>query len=346
VAVTGGSPLRINYLLEDTALFGGVKVVLHHAELLRRAGHRVRVVSPGPRPEWYPVAADFVAVADLRAAPLPEADLHVATFWTTVAAAVAQPSGAAAHFCQGFEGDLDHNRADHPRIDAAYRHRLPVLAVSPRLAELNRERFGRPVRVVPPALEPFWRPRLRIGPGREPRVLVAHPFEFTMKGVPTALGTVLRLRQRGFPVRLVRLSQWPLGDDERALVEPDEFHHHLPPAEVATLLGSCDLALAPSWPSEGFGLTVLEAMACGVPVVGSRIPSHESFAGNAARLVEGADPGVWADAALDLLGSPRCWWRARRRGIAAARPFAEARVAPVLDAAVRWAASGAWRTAP
>ncbi len=30
-------PLSVVYLLEDTALFGGVKIVLHQAELMARA---------------------------------------------------------------------------------------------------------------------------------------------------------------------------------------------------------------------------------------------------------------------------------------------------------------------
>ena len=340
--VSQGPPLRINYLLEDTALFGGVKVVLHHAELLRRAGHRVTVVSKGPRPSWYRTGDGFLEVAGFTPEEVPAADLHVATFWTTVEAAVAQPSGQAVHFCQGFEAGLEHNRDQHPKIIDVYSKRLPTWTVSPHLGELNRSRFGRPFRLVTPALEPFWRPGDRRHPGRPARVLVPHPFEFYMKGVDTALNAVRRLRADGLDLKVVRLSQWPLGREERALIEPDEFHHHIQPERVAELLRGCDLLLAPSWESEGFGLIVLEAMACGLPVVASRIPSHLAFADGVAELVGERDADGFADAAGEILADPERWSRMRSRGLERARGFSEAVVAEALDQAARWAASGAW----
>jgi len=283
-------------------------------------------------------------VPDFTAASVAEADVHVATFWTTIAPAAALPHGRPVHFCQGFEASYTHNRDQHPEILEAYSLPLPAFAVSPHLAELVHRRFGRPVRVVPPALERMWRPHWRRRPARRPRVLVAHPFEFDWKGVATGLEAVRRLRAAGLELTLVRLSQWPLSETERALLEPDEFHCRLDPADVPGLIAGCDLLLAPSWEQEGFGLPVLEAMACGVPVVASRIQAFAGFATGAAELVPADDPGAFADAARAVLGDRRRWGKMRRAGIEVAGAFSERRVAPSVEEALNWVASDAWRT--
>ena len=55
---------------------------------------------------------------------------------------------------------------------------------------------------------------------------------------------------------------------------------------------------------EGFGLTPLEAIASGVPVVASDIPPHREFVGRAARLVPADDPGALAGAIRAALDAP------------------------------------------
>ncbi len=337
------APLSVVYLLEDTALFGGVKIVLHQAELMARRGHRVTVVSKGERPAWFPLRAGFLQVPALEPQLLPPADVTVATFWTTIRAAAGVASGAAAHYCQGFEGGFRHNRDDHAAIAEAYRLPMPCLALSPHLAVLVRERFGRPARVVPPALAPYWRPAWRRKPHRLPRLLIANPFEIEWKGVSTGLAAVRLLREAGFQCRVVRLSQWPLGAAERAVLTADEFHHHVEPRLVAGLLRGADLMLAPSWEEEGFGLPVLEAMACGLPVVASDISAFRAFAGGAAVLVPFDRPERFAAAAREILGDPLRWRALRRQGLEAAQGFSEERVGEIAEDALSWVAGGRWR---
>jgi glycosyltransferase involved in cell wall biosynthesis len=334
--------LSITYLLEDTALFGGVKAVLHQANLMAARGHRVTVVTKGGRPGWYPVNASFVQVADLRTAELPPADVTVATFWTTLETA-ARAKSEAVHFCQGLEFTYTHNRAEHPAILASYALPMPAMTVAPYLGDLLGARFARPSRTVRYPLEPFWRPAWRLGPRRRPRIAVTSPFEIDWKGVATALEAIRRLRARGLACRVARISAWPLGDRERELVEPDEFHCHRKPEQVARVLRSCDLHLAPSWEQEGFGLPVLESMACGVPVVASSISSFRWFAGGAARLVPFDDAAAFAAAAEDLLGEKGAWRRMRVAGLRAATWFSEKAAADDAEEALRWVASGAWR---
>lgn len=338
--------MKINYLLQDTALFGGVKIALHQARLLHRRGHEVRIVSPGTPPGWFGSEVPFERVGSLDPASLPEADVHVATFWTTIRVAAEATMGQGVHYCQGFEASYTHNQEEHPQILEAYGSPIPGMALSPHLGELLRTRFGRATRVVPPALEPWWRPRVRFGSRRVARVAVVHPFENDWKGVATALRAVKIMRASGAAVRLVRVSQWPLGDAEQALLEPDEYHCHLRPEQVARQLSACDLLLAPSWEQEGFGLPVLEAMACGVPVVGSDISAFNGYAAGAAALVKPHDPEEFARTAIEVLADRRRWRKMRRDGLAMAKRFTEKATADAAEAAMEWVASGRWQDEP
>lgn len=349
----------IVYLLADTALCGGVKVALRHAELLRARGHEVTVVSPGPRPEWSTSDVPFVQTPNLDAAHRPPADLTVATFWTTIPPAVAGldagAEGAVVHFCQGFEGELTHNTAEHPAILDAYRNRVPGWVVAPHLGRLLRSRFDRPSMVIPQPLESAFEPRPDVeGPrAKAPKILITGPFEVYLKGVPVAIEAVRMLRDRGLDARLVRISQWPQTEEERRLLDaapldhhrshPHTFHHHLAPDAVPAVVRDADLLLAPSWSQEGFGLPVLEAMASGVPVIASDIPATRDFATGAARLVPFDQPRAFADAAQEILGDAAAWRAMRRAGLAVASRFGDQACADALDRGVEWVVSGAWR---
>jgi len=80
---------------------------------------------------------------------------------------------------------------------------------------------------------------------------------------------------------------------------------------------------------EGFGLPVLEAMACGTPVVASDLTALPDTAGGAARL---APPGEVAAATRDLLDDAAERDRLRTAGLRRAQEFTWARTAREMDA--------------
>ena len=152
-----------------------------------------------------------------------------------------------------------------------------------------------------------------------------------VKGIPLALTASREPSEAGLPHRILRVSTWPLSEGERQILSPDRFLCHVEPHVVASAMRRCELLLFTSGAAEGFGLPVLEAMASGVPVVATHIPSMPF-------MVPPGDARALAGAAHRLLTSPRGWRAARRRGRVAARAFAAPRIGDALTAAVEWAA--------
>ena len=330
--------MRITYILASPEMNGGHKVAFQHIHLLRNAGHEVTVLAAGPRPAWAGFDGPY---HDFSAGlpHLPAQDLVIATFWTTLPVARQLGAGPVAHFCQGYEGGLVHLAPLLPQIEEVYSWPVPALVVSSHLGDFLRRRFGRESAVAPPPLDPLFRPsRLpRLRPRRHPWIAVPGIFEAEVKGVPTALEAVRRLRGRGIAARVLRFTFLPLSQQEREVLEPDRYLCGVPPEEIARALRQCDLLFFPSRPEEGFGLQLLEAMASKVPAVASRIPSAVDFAEGTVPLVPPGDAEAFAEAAGRLLSDSRAWRRARALGAEAARRFRPEAVAPRLLAAIEWA---------
>ena len=108
-------------------------------------------------------------------------------------------------------------------------------------------------------------------------------------------------------------------------------------AELGVAYHLADVVVQPSL-VEGFGLTVLEAMQAGTPVVASDIPAFREIAGDAARLVDPHSPASIADGLRAVLDDPARAAALARLGRAAARRFdwratARATLAAYADAA-------------
>lgn len=91
-------------------------------------------------------------------------------------------------------------------------------------------------------------------------------------------------------------------------------------ADKAALYSGADLFVSPSL-YEGFGLTILEAMQCGTPVVSSNVTSIPEVTGDAAVLVDPRSEEELVHAMERVLGDEALRRRLSERGLAQCRKF-------------------------
>ena len=104
------------------------------------------------------------------------------------------------------------------------------------------------------------------------------------------------------------------------------FTGYIPEEDLPALYNGADLFLFPSL-YEGFGLPVLEAMACGTPVVTSNVSSLPEVAGEAAILVDPYDVKAIAEAMRQVLEDPELAAELREKGLERASQFTWERTA-------------------
>jgi glycosyltransferase involved in cell wall biosynthesis len=194
-------------------------------------------------------------------------------------------------------GAIEHGGAEPSRIDVVYEG-----------VDLNRYR---------PAERPASDP---------PYILFVGALE-PRKDVPTLIEAHTRLSERGFPHELVLcgLPAWGVEQIERAIAKaPDPARilrtGYVSDEEKIDLYRGASVFVYPSI-AEGFGLPVLEAMACGTPVVTTTGSAPEEVAGQAAMLVPPQDPAALADSIARVLDDAGLSSDLKRRGPERAASF-------------------------
>ena len=108
------------------------------------------------------------------------------------------------------------------------------------------------------------------------------------------------------------------------------LHCHLPQRTLADYFRAADVLVMTSL-GEGSNQVVLEAMACGLPVIASDVPGIRDVVDGAGTLVSARDPAALASALRRLAETPELRDRQRELGLARAKAFTWSAIACRLD---------------
>ncbi|MGI9146080.1 MAG: glycosyltransferase family 4 protein [Chloroflexota bacterium] len=232
------------------------------------------------------------------------------------------------------------SRAYYAATADSVRRAERVIAVSQRTASDAVRLLGvdpSRIRVVHEAAAPGFSPRpmdslaplaKRLGfdadPGR-PYILFVGTLE-PRKNLPLLLEAFTRLRRQIDAQLLVVGGRGWLDEPifaahaRSGVGDAARFLGTLGEEDLAVLYSHAGVFALPSL-YEGFGLTVVEAMACGAPVVCSDAGPLPEVAGDAALILNAWDPVEWAATMLDVLTNPSLSAELRVRGFARVRRF-------------------------
>jgi alpha-1,6-mannosyltransferase len=142
---------------------------------------------------------------------------------------------------------------------------------------------------------------------RGDRLRLVHVGRLSREKSPhLAVATAVDLHRRGVPLTLDVYGTGPHRDELEAIAgdAPVTFHGHVAGREeLAARIARADVALSVC-PGETFGLAVLEALACGTPVVTASYGGARELVDERCGAWAEPDPAVLGDAVLELASRP------------------------------------------
>jgi len=328
--------MKITFVLPTLSLSGGIRVVSIFAERLKKRGHEVFVISvPPSKPSliqqaksvlrgrgWIPTPQQPPSFFDnlsvqpkiinryrpIKNKDLPDADVIVATWWETAewVAKLSPSKGAKAYFLQHYEV-FDY--LPKARVEATWNLPLHKITIAQWLVDIAHKRYGdHQVSLVPPTVDTkqFYASK------REKQSIPTVGMYYSQaywKGSDIALKAFSLAAEKIPNLRLIAFGmeepspELPLPPNSQFVIQPDQD-------KLKDYYSKCDAWLFPSR-CEGFGLPIIEAMACRTPVIGTPVGAAPEFlSGGTGILVKPEDPEAMAKAIEFICGLPNADWQA------------------------------------
>jgi glycosyltransferase involved in cell wall biosynthesis len=330
--------MKITFILPDANLRGGTRVIAIYAQYLQQKGHEILVVSTPKGPPSFkeqlksllkgkgwiatpnnPSHLDDVNVPHkviessrpINDHDIPDADVVIATWWETAewVAKFLPEKGTKVYFIQHFEAHSYFSQEIQARVKATYSLPMYKIVIAQWLVELMKSEYhDHNVALIPNSVDLVL---FSAEPRSKQKVLTVglmySPLEW--KGCRIALESVNLARKNIPDLHLVAFGGKAPTED---LPLPANTDYFLQPRqeEISKIYSQCDVWLFSST-SEGFGLPILEAMACRTPVIGTPAgAAPELLANGAGILVKMADATDMALAINKIAEMSELEWQA------------------------------------
>lgn len=333
--------MKITFVLPGVGLSGGVNVVFEYANHLQNRGHDVSIVYPliplgsaskdlmrtvgrivlslwhGNRVEWFDLRANLIRIPTLAEKYIPNADIIVATQWDTAyyVNKYDKNKGEKFYLIQHYETWL----GPKEEVDRTYKLGLHNIVISKWLKEILQHKLNAEVEALIPNgidLNQFY-PEQVEGHGDKIRILMPYRKQ-EWKGVEDGIRAFEMVSKEHDNIKLVMFGPRK-GED---VPEYAEFHENLTRDELRKLYNSCDIFCFPSR-MEGFGLPPMEAMACKVPVVTTKVGAVPDYAipGKTALISQPRDFRALARNMIELVENEQKRKRIAKAGYSHIRQF-------------------------
>jgi glycosyltransferase involved in cell wall biosynthesis len=328
--------MKITFILPYLNLTGGLRVVSVYAKLLADKGHTVTVVSPNKRESslkekigalllrkniaikksnfdmsFFEDAPYQVKILDkfrpVMEKDIPDADIVIATFWNTAewVSDYTKPKGKKHYFIQHYEV---HPWMPIERVKATLRLPIKKIVVSQWIADVLKDEYDDPNAIVVANgvdHQKFFAP---IRCKQNVPTIGMMYSQRSYKGCDAAFEAYRKAKETVSNLKLIAFgTQEPTSQFSL----PEDTEYYLKPAQenLKDIYSKCDAWIFSSR-SEGFGLPILEAMACRTPVVGTKAGAAPDLINQAnGFLVEIDDVTAMANAIVDIAAMTQEKWQ-------------------------------------